>query len=155
VPETLGAGHCLIKIGADMKEDELYELDSLVNIILNSDTSDIGAIGFELIHPQPNLPGLPHGCGVAPGWFSTNSSIMANRLFNAENVPEDEYSKYFAAIDEFFNIEVESSDNIILRRKLVHDYLKKKKDEEYNMHILGRVGQIVFFLQRERRGLFG
>ena len=136
-----------------MKKNELHELASLVDLILNSDASDIKALGYKRIPPQPNLTGS-HSCGVSPAWFSTNSSILVNQLLKTENVPEAKHSIYFASVDEFFSIHVESKDNITLRRKLLHDYLKKKWDEGYNMNILSLVGQIICFLQRERRRLF-
>lgn len=145
--------------GQDESEQEALEkLAVLAFLIPNSDPSVVDGVGYQRTHVarahQPGFAGLPPGCGVAPVWFMTNSNGIVNLLLDSENVPGGERWKYKDAIKEFFDMEVQSRNCAGLRHRLLFKYLKEKWAEGYDMHVLGSVGQIVFFLQRKRKILF-
>ena len=142
----------------ESEEEVLDKLCVLAYLILNSDPSVVDSVGYERVHVartrEPGFAGLPPGCGIAPVWFMVNSNGVVNRLLKVENVPTSEHWKYKDTIKEFFDMEVRSRRDAVLRKQLLLDYLKEKRDDGYDMHVLGSVGQIVFFLQRKRQILF-
>ena len=140
-------------------EEQYKKLSPLVDFILQSGGSEVTVVGYERTHftgkGHPNLMEIPHPCGVGPVWFITNVRGQVNQLLESFKVPEKEYGKYHATVEEFYAIEVEGREDEALMRCLLVTYLHKRKQEGYDLKILCKIGQIVFLLQRGRRELFG